>query len=132
MKMSSSRPQSDREKETRTSSRRRPRTRRSRRRAPAAIEPSKSTVKKEDSENKGRPYWHCANRRCGLFQWADRPPPKPLTWARMDASVPVVTDAGFSADDLAQGGLGDCWFLAALSVVAERHDLIARIVCGDS
>ena len=37
----------------------------------------KSTVKKEDSENKGRPYWHCANRRCGLFQWADRPPPKP-------------------------------------------------------
>ena len=87
----------------------------------------KSTVKKEDSENKGRPYWHCANRRCGLFQWADRPPPKPLTWARMDASVPVVTDAGFSADDLAQGGLGDCWFLAALSVVAERHDLIARL-----
>lgn len=87
----------------------------------------KATVKKEGSENKSRPYWHCPSRRCALFQWADRPPPKPLTWARMEASVPVVTDAGFSADDLAQGGLGDCWFLAALSVVAERHDLIARL-----
>jgi len=26
-----------------------------------------------------------------------------------------------------QGGVGDCWFLSALAVVAQRHDLIAKL-----
>ena len=52
-------------------------------------------------------YWHCANRRCGHFAWADAPNKnEKLAWAKLDASVPVVTDVGFSADDLAQGGPG--------------------------
>ena len=34
---------------------------------------------------------------------------------------------GFRAEDLRQGGVGDCWFMSALAVVAERHDLIARL-----
>ncbi|CAK0874804.1 unnamed protein product, partial [Prorocentrum cordatum] len=31
-------------------------------------------------------------------------------------------------EDLQQGGVGDCWFMSALAVVAERHDLITKLV----
>jgi hypothetical protein len=41
--------------------------------------------------------------------------------------VPLVTDFGFRAGDLQQGGVGDCWFMSALAVVAARHDLISRL-----
>jgi len=35
---------------------------------------------------------------------------------------------GYRADDLVQGKVGDCWFLSALAVVAEREDLIGRLL----
>ena len=31
------------------------------------------------------------------------------------------------ADDLREGGVSDCWFMSALAVVAEGHDLIAKL-----
>lgn len=46
---------------------------------------------------------------------------------RFGVSVPLVTDYGFRAQDLLQGGVGDCWFMSALAVVAARHDLISRL-----
>ena len=51
---------------------------------------------------------------------------KTLSWARFPG-LPIVNDYGFSAAHLRQGGVGDCWFMSALAVVAERHDLIAKL-----
>ena len=82
--------------------------------------------------NQGRPYYRCATRACGFFAWADgkvgagASSKGPLNWERFPR-LPIVSDYGFSAQDLRQGGVGDCWFMSALAVVAERHDLIARL-----
>ena len=102
------------------------------------VEAAKALVKM-NTPNKGRPYWHCGNRprQCGYFEWGDRlrgtgswpRKHKKLQWQRFPG-LPIVTDYGFTAHDLRQGGVGDCWFLAALAVVAERHDLIARLFTG--
>lgn len=92
----------------------------------------KSTVTSE-TPNKGRPYFHCARRACGFFSWADgghnggsSRSKGPLGWQRFPHLL-IVSDYGFRATDLRQGGVGDCWFMSALAVVAERHDLIARL-----
>ena len=90
---------------------------------------AKKSVVGKDTPNKGRPYFHCALRRCGFFNWADnqRRSWKNYDWKRFPSFV-VVSDFGFSAEHLRQGGVGDCWFLSALAVVAERHDLIGKFL----
>ena len=92
----------------------------------------KSTVTSQ-TPNKGRAYYHCATRKCRFFAWADgrqngagSKSNGPLAWQRFPR-VPIVADTGFAAAHLRQGGVGDCWFMSALAVVAERHDLIARL-----
>jgi calpain-15 len=104
--------------------------------------PATAATVASETPNKGRAYFHCPKRNCGFFAWADGGASssggrgglsaKPLEWTRLPSLV-VVTDYGFRAADLRQGGVGDCWFLSALAVVAERHDLIARLFAnGDT
>ena len=125
------------------------------------VQATPATVGK-DTPNKGRRYFHCPTRECGFFAWADGGEvtfrrggsAAKLSWARLPLELHVVCDSGaradgraeddssaehsmngslgFRAEDLRQGGVGDCWFMSALAVVAQRHDLIARIFSADT
>lgn len=91
----------------------------------------------------GRNFWGCRKpkeQRCGFFQWADNAPHADADvkaeWRRIGrggaaAVVKVRQKDGaalFSPDDVVQGRVGDCWFLAAIATVAERPDLLRRNV----
>lgn len=47
--------------------------------------------------------------------------------ALLGPQYPVV-HTNFKATDLLQGSLGDCWFISAVAVVAERPDLIDMVI----
>ena len=100
---------------------------------------ARATVSR-DTPNKGRAYFHCGSRQCGFFCWADGGAvafkrggaAAKLDWARLPLELNIVSDFGFRAEDLRQGGVGDCWFMSALAVVAQRHDLVARLFAADT
>jgi hypothetical protein len=75
-------------------------------------------IVKSDTPNKGRAYFCCATRTCSFFGWVDGEPSLArsrmanLGWSRFSA-LHVVSDFGFRAQDLRQGGVGDCWYPVA-------------------
>lgn len=68
---------------------------------------AKKSVVGKETPNKGRPYFNCAMRKCGFFNWADnkRSSWKHYDWKRFPSFV-IVSDFGFSAEHLRQGGVG--------------------------
>jgi hypothetical protein len=82
--------------------------------------------------NHDRPYYCCQEKRgggCNFFSWAFTS--HTLHWYRFgshNGHVLLRSNRGFRAEDLVQGKVGDCWFLSALAVVAERNDLIGRLI----
>jgi hypothetical protein len=52
-------------------------------------------------------------------------------WKRVTTFIedPVLMADGVGAGDICQGGLGDCWYLGALSVMATREDLLGLSFC---
>eukprot|EP00439_Symbiodinium_sp_Y106_P072776 s601_g13.t1 len=81
----------------------------------------------------GRPYYACPLRSCRFFEFADQASTVAaleLQWKRFPAFGDwcVVRDEGFRPADVQQGGVGDCWFMSALAVVAERHDLMSKLL----
>eukprot|EP00752_Nemacystus_decipiens_P008666 g7736.t2 len=94
-------------------------------------------------KNQGRLFYGCVTRKCDFFRWADDDAPHTrqalsLVWRRFSpprfrlATVAEgQADGGFKPQDIRQGAVGDCWFLAGLAVVSERPDLISRVVGGN-
>ncbi|KAK0634587.1 hypothetical protein B0T17DRAFT_502226 [Bombardia bombarda] len=53
----------------------------------------------------------------------------PMSVHRVDwiFESPQFTKDGYSSSDIKQGGLGDCWWLAAVATIANRRDLMTKI-----
>lgn len=76
---------------------------------------------------------YVCDRSCRFFEFADQNSTAAalaITWRRFPATDGwlVVSDEGFNSSDVRQGGVGDCWFMSALAVVAERHDLMRKLL----
>ena len=88
----------------------------------------------KDGPNQGRYFATCSLRKCNYFAWGDNynhsKKSENLIWLRFDKLDGWILKSpqGFSPHDILQGGVGDCWFLSAVAVLAERSDLIQAIV----
>lgn len=66
----------------------------------------------------------------GASLFYSRAAPADIVWKRPGEIVsdPRFFTEGSSADDFSQGSLGNCWFVAACACIAERKNLLRKIV----
>ncbi|CAM9205249.1 unnamed protein product, partial [Ectocarpus fasciculatus] len=95
--------------------------------------------------NQGRHFYSCGavsrsiEQGCKFFAWAENAPhserAKRIQWRRFngdDGWCFVHPARGFRAEDVLQGGVGNCWFLSAVAVISERQDLMEKILLSES
>jgi len=106
--------------------------------------PSRQWKKSETSKNSSQ------RSQCSkFFKWAEWVPHShtdtQMKWNRCDPPVYSIVsfnrkqklaqnrrsscpDAGFRSADVQQGSVGNCWFLSAVAIVAERQEFVCRII----
>ena len=90
----------------------------------------------KNGSNNGRYFYSCSNKldKCNYFKWADNASHDSavlsIDWIRFNSNENwiITPSKGYSSDDVLQGSLGDCWYLSALSILANRQDLMNQIV----
>lgn len=109
--------------------------------------PATAKTVQSDGPNYGRFYLCCAKARqrgahrqqqCKYFQWDDNNGSKGagystryslMAWEFFGKQhVLVNRKTGFAPDAVRQGAVGNCWFLSALAVVAEKPYLVRQLL----
>lgn len=54
--------------------------------------------------------------------------PNELNISNEESYLPISLYSSSSSRDVLQGGIGSCWFISALSVIAERPELLSNIL----
>ncbi|RNA30610.1 calpain-D-like isoform X1 [Brachionus plicatilis] len=54
--------------------------------------------------------------------------PDDIKFSKEERNLPISLYDNCSPKDVVQGGVGSCWFISALSVIAERKDLLSNIL----
>eukprot|EP00300_Choanocystis_sp_HF-7_P036219 c5170_g1_i2.p1 GENE.c5170_g1_i2~~c5170_g1_i2.p1 ORF type:complete len:692 (+),score=176.31 c5170_g1_i2:59-2134(+) len=70
------------------------------------------------------------NDRSLFFEKSPAPPGKQVQWTRASAisDHPVLFDEDIDPGDVNQGDIGNCWFVAGLSLMATKKGLLTRVV----
>jgi hypothetical protein len=74
------------------------------------------------------PEFKPSSKICGDEDYAD------IEWLRPReiCDNPKFVVQSFTKSDVLQGGLGNCWFLAALAALAENDELFRQVVPDDN
>jgi calpain-15 len=111
--------------------------------------PAAAKSVQSDGPNFGRFYLCCGKlrqrqanyskqQRCKFFQWDDKQGSRGaiyttryslMTWEFCGLNTGhVLVQNSFSPNDVRQGAIGNCWFLSALAVIAEKSYLIDHLL----
>jgi hypothetical protein len=100
--------------------------------------PAKAQSVQRDGKNYGRFYLSCGNQsrdnttKCGFFQWdkdgsGGTTRYSGMTWHCFGFLPQCSIGPHYGPHQVKQGAVGNCWFLSALAVVAEKEHLIQNL-----